>query len=53
MPVLKERKCLNCKYEYPSDADNFCPYCGQKNSNLKVGILFFTIVTFAISFSLF
>ena len=35
MLVMKRKKCLNCKYEYPTDADSFW----TENSNLKVGFL--------------
>jgi len=51
MLAPKGKKCLNCEYEYPSDADSFCPECGQKNSNLKVGFFSLFVNFFEESFS--
>jgi hypothetical protein len=41
-PVHKRRKhpkCLNCDYTFGlADADEFCPSCGQENTDLHTGI---------------
>ena len=37
MTIKKQKECPNCNNEFKKDL-NFCPHCGQKNKEIKLGI---------------